>query len=583
VEFIEYSEDEASRYEAAERFVGWLEHRVIGEARGDTVHESPVDPTGRFWLGRLGPKDVVTLPDDRADRLEPCAIGLKLRPNGAGPWTFTVLATMVLWARARAEGGGLRWKWSKTEPVSVETVVTVPDEVGEFVFGAAELTTALTDIGGEGLSGELRVRVAGRPSERYIEVTLVNTSGEPADLADGRFFECSVQVSGLPRRDFELEALPDSFRFDRRVPAYGINCGGELIDEVVRTSDGPSFSRNRPDFWTVEDSCPNLAFDHLGSGPSESARALLRSLEKWRGDHWSAESLNGRADEENWSAAMRTEADAAAEEFEKEVERVRRGCELLDANASLRRAFQLMNRAMLVAANGKYDRWRPFQLGFLLANLQSLVDSAGEADTVDIVWFATGGGKTETYLGLLLTAAFLDRLRGKTSGVTAWSRFPLRLLSLQQTQRFANALAAAEIVRQDEQIDGDPFSLGFLVGSGATPNRIKKESERETEDADKLEDMENPCRLLDTCPFCRNRTVRTEFDRRSWRLVHVCSSEGCRSGGDPLPIYVIDDEIWRFLPTVVIGTLDTAANISRQSGMRGLVGPPWGMCRREGN
>jgi hypothetical protein len=280
---------------------------------------------------------------------------------------------------------------------------------------------------------------------------------------------------------------------------------------------------------------------------------------------------------------MREEAYAAAEDFENEVERVRRGCVLLDADASLRRAFQLMNGAMLISANGKYDRWRPFQFGFLLANLQCLVNPADEAGIVDIVWFATGGGKTETYLGLLLTAAFLDRLRGKTSGVTAWSRFPLRLLSLQQTQRFANALAAAEIVRRDEQIGGDPFSLGFLVGSGATPNRIKKESENELEDADKLEDMDNPCRLLDRCPFCRNRTVKTEFDRRTWRLVHICESEGCRAGGDPLPIYVIDDEIWRFLPTVVIGTLDKAANISRQSGMRGLVGPPWGICTREGH
>jgi hypothetical protein len=156
------------------------------------------------------------------------------------------------------------------------------------------------------------------------------------------------------------------------------------------------------------------------------------------------------------------------------------------------------------------------------------------------------------------------------------------MLSLQQTQRFANALAAAELVRRDEHIEGDPFSLGFLVGGGATPNRVKKESERDLEDADKLADAENPCRLLDTCPFCRRRSVRTLFDRRTWRLQHVCESTDCQSGG-PLPIYVVDDEIWRFLPTVVIGTLDKAANISRQPGMRGLVGAPWGMCTRPGH
>src|SRR4051794_12778175 len=87
------------------------------------------------------------------------------------------------------------------------------------------------------------------------------------------------------------------------------------------------------------------------------------------------------------------------------------------------------------------------------------------------------GGKTETYLGLLLMAAFFDRLTGKDAGLTAWTRFPLRLLSLQQTQRFANALAGAERVRHEEGLGGEPFSLGFFVGESSTPNRIKPNPE----------------------------------------------------------------------------------------------------------
>jgi hypothetical protein len=82
----------------------------------------------------------------------------------------------------------------------------------------------------------------------------------------------------------------------------------------------------------------------------------------------------------------------------------------------------------------------------LLANLNTLTGATEDRDIVDIVWFATGGGKTEKYLGLLMTAAFHDRLRGKSAGVTAWSRFPLRLLSLQQMQRLADAIAAADMV-----------------------------------------------------------------------------------------------------------------------------------------
>src|SRR5690606_10469049 len=102
-----------------------------------------------------------------------------------------------------------------------------------------------------------------------------------------------------------------------------------------------------------------------------------------------------------------------------------------------------------------------------------IVSPSSENEVADIVWFATGGGKTETYLGLLVTAALYDRLTGKLGGMTAWSRFPLRMLSLQQTQRFANAMAGAEVVRRRDNIPGDTFSVGFLVGQGATPNRLK--------------------------------------------------------------------------------------------------------------
>jgi hypothetical protein len=250
----------------------------------------------------------------------------------------------------------------------------------------------------------------------------------------------------------------------------------------------------------------------------------------------------------------------------------------------LRRAFSLMNKAMALSARGKYDSWRPFQFAFLLANLECLVETQNESEIVDVVWFATGGGKTETYLGLLVTAAFLDRLRGKLSGITAWSRFPLRMLSLQQTQRFANAIAGAELVRMEENINGDPFSLGFLVGGSATPNRVKKDAAGdEEEDADKLDDRINPYLLLEGCPYCRKNTVTTRFDRVTWRLLHECSNEECPNHSRILPLYVVDHEIWRFLPTIVIGTLDKAANISRQTGMRCLVGAPWGICPKQGH
>jgi hypothetical protein len=109
--------------------------------------------------------------------------------------------------------------------------------------------------------------------------------------------------------------------------------------------------------------------------------------------------------------------------------------------------------------------------------LPTLVREEPDDGVVDTVWFATGGGKTETYLGLIITSIPLERTRGRKTGVTVWGRFPLRMLSLQQTQRFANAVAAAEMVRRENKIPGTPISLGFFVGdsSSGTPNRIPLE------------------------------------------------------------------------------------------------------------
>jgi hypothetical protein len=173
-------------------------------------------------------------------------------------------------------------------------------------------------------------------------------------------------------------------------------------------------------------------------------------------------------------------------------------------------------------------------------------------------------------------------MTGKSSGVTAWSRFPLRLLSLQQTQRFADALAGAERVRRDAGIRGAPFSLGFLVGARGTPNKVVKEATDGHPDPDS-EGMPDRYQVLMHCPFCRSDEIAMRFDRRFWRLVHQCANEPCPWPEKSLPFYVVDQEIYRFLPTVVLGTLDKAASIGLQAAMRGLVGAPLGMCTEPGH
>jgi hypothetical protein len=186
-------------------------------------------------------------------------------------------------------------------------------------------------------------------------------------------------------------------------------------------------------------------------------------------------------------------------------------------------------------------------------------------DDVGVLWFPTGGGKTEAYLGLIATALLYDRLRGKLRGVTAWMRFPLRMLSLQQLERLAQVMAALNELREAEPRlrAGDPFAIGYYVGSGVTPNGLTDQDMRRLETN---KDLREEGRLLRRCPFCKS-TVSIEPMRKPWGLAHVCDNPSCFSHTaeslgpfkGSLPLCVVDTEIYRYLPSVLLGTVDKLA------------------------
>lgn len=566
---------------AAARFVRWLDERVLFAGRGDEIDELTVEPSGRFWLGRLAPEDAVVALGlgDRGERLDPCAIGMILRPVGALPWNLRAVVRACAWKKDSAGG------WTKSEAIEVEVPISVTT-YGSFSFGSSELANALaTRSAAEGLSAEVRcestIESDGRPE---LSIIMINTSPATLDtLKDTNLYECSLAILSFSTEPFTLAALPDSFRYDRSVDAYGINCGVVRTAEGgFRTADVIAVERRRPVYWSHSSSQPDLRFRTLATDPLPALRQLLESLRSWGAEAWSEAGLDDRGHRDLWTDAMRAQAAEGAAEFETECCRVSDGIALLDGNRALLRAFCLMNEAIERSANGRYDAWRPFQVGFLLANLQSITSLKEECNTVDIVWFATGGGKTETYLGLIVTAVMYDRMRGKLDGITAWSRFPLRMLSLQQTQRFADAMAGAEMVRRAAHIEGAPFSVGFFVGAGATPNKVSPNAKEWEPNPD---DPEMPAgyQVLLVCPFCHGAGLEMGFDRRYWRLEHRCTNANCPWPEPALPFYVVDDEIYRFLPSVVVGTLDKAALIALQASMRGFVGAPLGVCSGEGH
>lgn len=573
------------RYHAAETFVDWLAQSVADDATGANKTDLTVDPCGLFWLGRLAPAAEIAASKlgDRAERLEPCSMGIRVAPAAEMGETiaFDVTTAFALWSVHDKA-------WSKLPKLTCRHTI----EIGLTKGNRLDLRDALAAVlpASAGITAAVQVEVTeDRDGLPELLVTLVNLSQPNQDqknrYARGRMFECSLQIEGLDRRAFILESLPDSFRYDRHVPAWGINCGVAEQDGLLITLDMPRQEKWRPEFWNARDQNEaTFSFERLAEDAISPGRNLLAALEEWGTSAWNRDTL--RREHPDWPEEMFEEADAEARLFELEVARIAAGLRALDQNEDLARAFRLMNVAMSISARDgrggyRYTSWRPFQLGFLYANLDACLGEG--TDVADIVWFSTGGGKTETYLGLILTAAFLDRLRGKTTGITAWSRFPLRLLSLQQTQRFANALAAGEIVRRREGLGGDPFGLGFLVGSGATPNEIARAPNRDRRGQWDYEDdtMPDRLRMLKVCPFCRADSIEMKFNRRYWRLEHRCTNEECEWDTQrPLPIWVVDHEVWRYLPTVVVGTLDKAAGIAMQANMRGMVGAPLGHCSK---
>lgn len=277
-----------------------------------------------------------------------------------------------------------------------------------------------------------------------------------------------------------------------------------------------------------------------------------------------------------------------------------------DCQAAPYEAWLAMNEAMANLMQARFGNdtsaWRLFQLAFILANLPALVTRMPEFshhfdplrdEAVTLLYFATGGGKSEAFLGLLAFNLLLDRLRGKRFGVTAMLRYPLRLLTIQQANRTAAVLAQAERVRQKYGYGGEPFSIGFWVGSEGTPNRrnqvvgiptLSQAGVAPIADREKrilYEEQERRWRKLATCPFCGAETVlRRDQDDV---LGHVCTNTRCDSHGDEaykvLPFYICDDDIYDKGPSVLLGTVDKLAlighsesTIKRVFSMFGLAG-----------
>ncbi len=252
-------------------------------------------------------------------------------------------------------------------------------------------------------------------------------------------------------------------------------------------------------------------------------------------------------------------------------------------------AFRITNRAMAKAARQRsphlYDKgqeptWRPFQLAFLLMNLRGVeTPEHPDRELVDLLFFPTGGGKTEAYLGLAAFTLVLRRLRNPglaSAGVSVLMRYTLRLLTLDQLGRAATLLCALELERQAdvEKLGPWPFEIGLWVGQAATPNRMGQKGDanpytaRARAIAYKNDDRKPSPIPIENCPWCGEKFTRNSFslvphpDHPTDLRVVCTSRKPCAfKGTNALPIVAVDEPIYRRLPCFLIATVDKFANL----------------------
>jgi len=491
----------------------------------------------------------------------------------------------------------------------------VPDARREIELPDAALTSAeafeawLDGVQGEPVEPSWRAQIAvlaravGERGRR-VSVLFENLAADPVltvvrregpvnrhdDARDHFLFRIKLAVrahhGGIRAMRMDLGA--DAYRYDPLFPAYATNIGvkadrtADVIDEL-RAVPAPWHTTYR----TPSQQHPATALSRLATDPLPALEEIAADLAAFAEDPaWTTPPLPPGQEE-------RRQSDRVA--CEQEVARFRDGVRWLRRDARLELAFKLANETMIdlgERTGRRFETWRLFQLVFIVSQLPALAwrehppenftpglwgdpESADPTAAVTVLWFPTGQGKSEAYLGLTGCALFYDRLRAKTRGPTMWARFPLRLLSLQQTQRQLDFVVSADAVRERaaNQIRaaggdiGDPFVIGFYVGEGNTPNSLGGDESLVRALIDDPE-RRRKVRVVDRCPYCRARTIEiAPPDPTELRLRHVCMS--CHRD---IPVVIVDTEIYRYLPCVIVGTIDKLAMIGLSDKFGALLG-----------
>ena len=571
------------------------------------------------------------------------------RPNSMAVSFLAELPTDGLMV-VRASGGryepiefttstGKQRPWWPRVPVKLE----VRFEMSQLLNQAGQvLKSEFVEAQGLG-SLDIRIEVYSRPSEninqRLITVCLINRTTEGRGNNQRCLFQASFNVA------FELNGPRDCILPYPKVAHRLTNEEEQALDLLYREFETFAIGHGCSADWLKSDQSGTASKVSAVALPFYETPSITPDLRRADGSKIEVamaplagliQGENGRETlqevidlYEEWIEQKRVEADGLDKRHKDAanrhinlccrcLNRIRDGLKFLNDDPDAELAFRLANEAILIqqlrstrgvravkvedgnlvfdrqAANIDYVRnvpgrgtWRPFQIAFLLMSLRSAaIGDDDDRETVDLIWFPTGGGKTEAYFGLAAFSAFYRRLIDTSnSGVQILMRYTLRLLTAQQFQRASGLICAMEYIRRREvsNLGEEPFSIGIWLGGDNTPN-TRKDARSVLQQLNKGKQVANKL-LLTKCPWCSAQIGPLKFKKtppsgtirvvgyqdNGLTVVLRCSDPQCEFVRG-FPVYVIDEDIYEKRPTLVIGTVDKFAMLAWRPEARVLFG-----------
>lgn len=454
---------------------------------------------------------------------------------------------------------------------------------------------------------------------------------EIAASDDSEAFLARSRTVGIEDDDAEAQAYELLFRDSKEFAAgHGVACNWTLGESRERaTKIWTEFipSCELAGLVAPSDIAGNALLDMKELAESRSPKDLVTALtpivEKYR--EWIQDQTSKLVGPPfNFDAELKSVAIEHLSRCEAAAARMTLGLNILEKDPSSFEAFLFANRAMwdqrihslwaqenrkrgkIEDDASKFDvptsrTWRPFQMGFILQCIAGIADPSGQGAkdrrTADLLWFPTGGGKTEAYLGLSAFTLGLRRLRAAASnasgaGVTILMRYTLRLLTVQQFQRASALISSCELIRKldPSKWGREPFRIGLWVGRNTTPNQYSGNGGA----LDALTRLKHGQRAragspvqLFTCPRCGEALANERngapldgayrADDAARRIFISCRNPVCElteqaSPGVGIPAVVVDDEIYRLCPSLVIATVDKFAQLAYNGRTQTLFG-----------